>query len=488
MYFDRVGHWSHGLIMHNNMIKIFAGAITIILFSAAVACAQQATLSDSLVTTIPVPRTDEYLKNEYPDMMADLNGRVQLDKVQLLFIGNSITMQGKSQGYAIWEPYFNTVSSPFYALNLGVSGDRTQHVLHRLLPKSQSGMGNLDNPVINPKIIVLEFGTNHLWSDSINQIVLGIKACVERLLTLRPEAKLLLLSVMPVADPKINARVDQLNNELPAGLKLPRKLSDRMTFLNTNQYFRNPAGEAIPAYFTDGVHLTSKGYQVWFNALKPTINSMLTDGNNIRQFSVISCSHSGVAADYSHPFSITFNQPVDPNSLHNIIITKGVAKLEPIGARIEPIQGQWFISSDPRSIVFQPVESFDPGTFVSISLPETLKSSAGISFENGKDIISFITESGITYSHKGIIIDTMKIVDQHVIPMIIRMPENAKKHPVFIFVHGGGWTGGTASQSYAALPTGYTASYLADKLGISVVGCQQMKRFQWQFYQSKARY
>ncbi|WP_207436303.1 GDSL-type esterase/lipase family protein [Sabulibacter ruber] len=434
--------------------------------------AQQPNPKDSArnVTTTPVPRTDDYLKTEYPDMIADLNGRVDLSKVQVVFVGNSITMQWKSHGYAIWEPYFNIVSSPYYALNLGVSGDRTQHVLYRLLPKSQSGMGNLDNAAIDPKVIVLEIGTNHLWSDSVDQIVLGIKACVERLLVLRPKAKLLLLSVMPVSDPKINQRVDLVNKELPGALKLSSEMMRRFTYLNTNPYFRKPTGETISGYFTDGVHLTPSGYQRWFNLITPTLDSLLTTANNIKQFSITSCSHTGVAADFSKPLSITFNQPVDRNSLTKIVITKGGAYQEPIGADVKPIHGKWTISADPRTIVFQPSKSFEPGMFVSITLPKTFRSASGSTFENGKDIISFITENGTNYGHTDINIGTVKVVDDNVIPMIIRVPKKSGKHPVLIFVHGGGWTGGTPTQSYAALPTGYTPSYLADKLGVAVVG------------------
>jgi len=454
------------------MLRQLLGAIALTLSFINSSWAQQPELpaSGKNATTTPVPRTDAYLKDEYPAMIADLNGRVDLSKVQVVFVGNSITMQWKSHGYAIWEPYFNTVSSPYYALNLGVSGDRTQHVLYRLLPKSQSGMGNLDNPAINPKVIILEIGTNHLWSDSVDQIIAGIKACVERLLVMRPKAKLLLLSVMPVADQKINQRVDQVNKELPAGLNLSPEMKSRLTYVNTNPSFRRPTGETIPSYFTDGVHLTLSGYQNWFNSIKPTLDSLLTTDSNNKQFSITSCSHTGVAADFTKPLSITFNQPVDRKSLTKIIITKGGSDREPIGANVEPIAGKWAISADQRRISFQPSKSFEPGIFISITLPETFISATGSPIKNGKDIISFITENGTTYGHTDINIDTVKVVDGNVIPMTIRVPKNPNKHPVLIFVHGGGWTGGTPTQSYAALPTGYTASYLSDKLGIAVVG------------------
>jgi acetyl esterase/lipase len=107
---------------------------------------------------------------------------------------------------------------------------------------------------------------------------------------------------------------------------------------------------------------------------------------------------------------------------------------------------------------------------ISVTIPETFKSMQGADFAGGKDLISFITDNGVEKGQKIIKIDTLKIVDNNRIPLVISVPEDSGKHPVMIFVHGGGWTGGTASLSSASLPGGYTASYLCNKLGVAVVG------------------
>lgn len=56
------------------------------------------------------------------------------------------------------------------------------------------------------------------------------------------------------------------------------------------------------------------------------------------------------------------------------------------------------------------------------------------------------------------------------IPIKIMLPENAtEKSPVFFFVHGGGWNGGTDTEvPKASVPN--DASYLCDQLGIIYVG------------------
>jgi acetyl esterase/lipase len=185
---------------------------------------------------------------------------------------------------------------------------------------------------------------------------------------------------------------------------------------------------------------------------------------------VISISHTGVVADNKRPLQISFNQPVDATTLKNLAITHSGAKDEPIGARSKTIPGKWSLSNDPKTIIFRPSKKFKPGMFVSVTIPETFRSLQGSVFMGGKDVISFIIDNGINNGQRVIKIDTLKIVDNNRIPLVISIPDNSEKNPVIIFVHGGGWTGGTANLSPASLSAGHTASYLVDKLGEAVVG------------------
>lgn len=416
-------------------------------------------------TTTPIPRTDEYLKDEYPHLFADLNGNVDLSKVKIAFVGNSITMQWKTNGAAIWDPYFNTESSPYYAINLGVSGDHTQHVLYRLLPKSENGMGNFDSKDLNLSLIVLEIGTNHLWSDTIPEIIKGINACVDRLLEIRPSANLLLLSVMPTNDNKINDKVDELNHQLSL---LYKNKTSRVTYLNTNKNFRDSKGNAINYYFTDGVHLSSEGYKLWFELIKPTLDSIL-NSDHTNRLKLISSSQSGVAADHQKNITLTFNQSINPRSLKYIKIYNNSTQLVSNKNRKQNIKGKWeFI--DPKTISFQSKDSLKPGEFYSISFENKFKSIQGSTLENGIDYLSFITDNKTHYGFKETILDTFHLDGDHVLPLKIRTPYNKEKTPVYIFVHGGGWLGGTLTESIAAYPTGYFTNYFVNKMGIAVVG------------------
>ncbi|MES2276567.1 MAG: alpha/beta hydrolase fold domain-containing protein [Bacteroidota bacterium] len=206
------------------------------------------------------------------------------------------------------------------------------------------------------------------------------------------------------------------------------------------------------------------------NAQESDLTRSRREPDSLGKFTLISSSHAGVAADYKKPLQLTFNQPVDETTLKNIITTEGGAAGEPLGADSKILSGKWVPENDFRTIVFRPFKKFKPGMFVSVTLPETFKSLLGTAFTGGKDFISFIMDNDVKNGQRINKIDTLKVVDNNRIPLVISIPENTEKHPVMIFVHGGGWTGGTANLSSASLPSGYTANYLCDKLGVAVVG------------------
>src|SRR5262245_58519258 len=95
----------------------------------------------------PAPRPERI----WTDRQKLLNQRAEEagEKAQVIFIGDSITQGWEKEGKDVWEKFY----SPRNAVNLGIGGDRTQHVLWRL------DNGNLKG--LKPKAIVLMIGTNN---------------------------------------------------------------------------------------------------------------------------------------------------------------------------------------------------------------------------------------------------------------------------------------------------------------------------------------
>ena len=75
------------------------------------------------------------------------------------------------------------------AINLGIGGDQTQHVLWRL--------DNEDYSNIKPKLAVLMIGTNNSKSNTGEEIGQGITDIVAKMRAKMPTAKVLVLAVFP---------------------------------------------------------------------------------------------------------------------------------------------------------------------------------------------------------------------------------------------------------------------------------------------------
>src|SRR5688572_3759159 len=164
-----------------------------LLLSAAVAAASlpgfslaQEKPNDAIVAA---PRDANWKKRH-----ESFNERVKQGNADLLFIGDSITQGWERAGKAVWDEFYARRN----AVNLGISGDRTQHVLWRL------DHGNIEG--IQPKLAVLMIGTNNASTNTSEQIGAGITAIVEKLRAKLPQTKVLILAIFPRGPDKENAQ------------------------------------------------------------------------------------------------------------------------------------------------------------------------------------------------------------------------------------------------------------------------------------------
>ena len=111
---------------------------------------------------------------------------VEKGEGDVIFLGDSITQGWEGAGKKAWAEHF----APLKAVNLGIGGDQTGHVLWRITE------GKELEP-IKPKVAVIMIGTNNTGGHSAEQIAGGIKAIVEELRKQKPEMKILLLGVFP---------------------------------------------------------------------------------------------------------------------------------------------------------------------------------------------------------------------------------------------------------------------------------------------------
>jgi beta-glucosidase len=205
---------------------------------------------------VPVPRDGNWMKRH-----ESFNERVKQGNVDLVFIGDSITQGWEGAGKKAWEEYYGKRN----AVNLGIGGDRTQHVLWRL------DHGNIDG--ISPKLAVLMIGTNNSNSNTSEEIAAGVKAIVEKLRTKLPETKILVLGIFPRGADKEDAKrkVNEGANEIVKGLADGQMVH----YLDIGPNFLSDDGTLSKEVMPDLLHLNEKSYATWAESIEPQVKELL---------------------------------------------------------------------------------------------------------------------------------------------------------------------------------------------------------------------
>lgn len=221
---------------------------------AAAAAAEEAKLPS---TVKPVPRQGGWM-----DRHNKMNERVKQGNVDLLMIGDSITQGWEGAGgKEVWKKFYDKRN----AVNLGIGGDQTQHVLWRL------ENGNIEG--IKPKLAVIMIGTNNSGGNKPEEIAEGIKAIVERLRAKLPETKVLILGIFPrgVNDQDARRQVNAKTNEIVA------KLADdkAVFYLDIGAKFLQEDRTLSKEIMPDLLHLSPKGYAIWAESIEPTVAKLM---------------------------------------------------------------------------------------------------------------------------------------------------------------------------------------------------------------------
>ena len=113
----------------------------------------------------------------------------------VLLVGDSM-VKGLARYHRVWSKYFE----PLRALNFGVGGDRTQHVLWRI--------ENGEIP-LNLQVAFVHCGTNNLDRDNPTEIRDGIASIVYTIQEKKPNANIIVSGLLP-RDQEISSRRDKI--------------------------------------------------------------------------------------------------------------------------------------------------------------------------------------------------------------------------------------------------------------------------------------
>lgn len=193
--------------------------------------------------------------------------------VDLVFLGDSIT-QGwtganerlaKADGERAIDRFFGMYGT----VGMGISGDRTEHLLYRI------ANGHFDG--IQPKVIVVMIGVNNLLSgeDTPYETASGITLLVNRLLKKLPKTHVILHGAFAsgaTSEDQRRVAIDKVHE-----LISPMDRHPRVKYMDLRTLFMMPNGTLNPAYYrNDHIHLKGKAYDLWAKSIKPEVDFLIT--------------------------------------------------------------------------------------------------------------------------------------------------------------------------------------------------------------------
>ncbi|WP_419190704.1 GDSL-type esterase/lipase family protein [Saltatorellus ferox] len=194
--------------------------------------------------------------------------------MDVVFLGDSITqgLTGHSNRRAVasGDRAFDRFQGERRAISLGLSGDRTEHLLYRI------AAGSLDG--FRPRVIVLQIGVNniHAASHTGNETFQGIVAVVKALRARFPSAEIVIAGPFPAgADPEGQVRrsIDEVHARLASAALTA--LGDQVHYLDLSGSFVDEEGQPRATLGRDSLHITEEGRHAWMAAMEPVLSDVL---------------------------------------------------------------------------------------------------------------------------------------------------------------------------------------------------------------------
>ena len=215
----------------------------------------------------PVARGDENSRIAHSQLLQ----KARTGRIDVYFAGDSITRRWGATDYPDFLAHWRRTFVGWNAANFGWGGDTTQNILWRLVN------GELDD--VNPKVIVLQAGTNNLAritgaddrGSAAEGVARGIRTILDVMRAKAPSALIILTAIFPRGDRReLNPIIADINRRIAAFAD-----GKSIRFLNVNERLADSSGALVDGMMGDGLHPTLKGYQVWADGLTPLLTELL---------------------------------------------------------------------------------------------------------------------------------------------------------------------------------------------------------------------
>jgi len=204
---------------------------------------------------------DDWGKNNYNKLLDEFNSS-PLNKGDIIFLGNSITAEGKDWSSRLGNSIIR---------NRGIGGDTTDGVLARL--------GEIIDS--NPAAVFLLIGINDLYNNtiekpSVSYIANNIIDIAKKIKSSSSNTKVYIQTLLPISKQKSFKYYDLYNQNIKKINKIiiENQQQGLYTVIDLHSLFVDNKGQLINDLTYDGLHLNEEGYKVWSNFIKPIIDSI----------------------------------------------------------------------------------------------------------------------------------------------------------------------------------------------------------------------
>lgn len=229
----------------------------------------------------PAPRADQFWVDRHALLKFRVQEASQRGDIDVVFLGDSITQGWEGEGRQAWDDAFSGrvvdgLPTP-RGLNLGISGDRTEHVLYRVLDGT---LDPLAAPASGrpPRVAVIMIGTNNSHGDqyTARQIADGVVAVTRSVQSRLPGIRVLLLNIFPR---NVNKDAQRAKVEAASELAWTDLEGDpSIRRMDLGGLFTSPDGVLDLELMPDALHLSARGYRVWASAIEPAIGRAIRTG------------------------------------------------------------------------------------------------------------------------------------------------------------------------------------------------------------------
>jgi lysophospholipase L1-like esterase len=238
-------------------MKFYCTSLTLIALAALAGFSAQAQELES-TTPVAAKTNGEAWWNgnckRIDDDIAKMEGNIDV-----AFVGDSITARWR--GNENWTKHWGN----YRAVNMGIGGDQTQHVLWRLQN------GDLDG--YKCKLFVVMIGTNNMWGKTSEpaHAAAGVKAVLDLIKSKHPESKILLMSVLPTGE-KPNPGRDK-RKEVNA--LISKFAGGNVEYVDIWDKYLNAEGMISKDTMHDFLHLAPGGYDIWADAISAKVKAIV---------------------------------------------------------------------------------------------------------------------------------------------------------------------------------------------------------------------